>query len=267
MVSAVDEHEILSGGVANAGAVVREGSYVLRPSNAQSDLIHALFRHVRAAGFDGVPDPVGIDPDGRERLVFIPGDVAYPPFPTWSQTDRALGSVAELLVRFHGAAQGFAAPPGAEWNEELADPAGGTAICHNDLCIENVVFRDGEAFALLDFDFAAPGRALYDLATMARMCIPLDTTEDAARSGRVPLDPFRRLRIVADRYGLPPGREELVGVIEQSMTRGHEFGRRRVEHGEPAFVEMSKRMGGQARYHRQRDWFAQHRARLIETLG
>ena len=29
-------------------------------------------------------------------------------------------------------------------------------VCHNDVCLENVVFRGGAAVALLDFEFAAP---------------------------------------------------------------------------------------------------------------
>jgi len=263
----VAEREVLQGGVANAGAVVREGAYVLRPPNPHSEAIHALFRHVRATGFDGVPEPVGFDLDGRERLVFIPGETAWPPFPAWCQTDTALGSIAELLARFHAAAQGFAAPIGATWNRELADPAGGSVICHNDVCVENVVFRDGVAVALLDFDFAAPGRPLYDLAAMARMCVPLDTPEDALVWGRESFDPFGRLRLVADSYGLPSGREELVDIIEESMARGGEFVRRRVERGEPAFVEMWGKMGGQARYNRRRDWFTKNRSRFVEILG
>ncbi len=195
---------MLQGGVANAGAVVREGTYVLRPANPHSEVIHAFLRHVRAAGFDGVPDPVRIDPDGRERLVFIPGDVTWPPFPAWCQSDKALASIAELLARFHDAAQGFVAPVGT-WNRELADPVGGSVVCNNDVCLENVVFRDNAAVALVDFDFAAPGRPLFDLAVMARMCVPLDTPADAAVWGLGSLDPFRRLRLVADSYGLPPG--------------------------------------------------------------
>jgi hypothetical protein len=263
----VVEREVLQGGVANAGSVVREGDYVLRPANPHTEVVHALFRYVRAAGFDGVPEPVGTDPDGRERLVFIPGDVAVPPFPAWSQTDRALASVAELLARFHDAARGFEAPEGTTWNRELADPAGGGVVCHNDVCWENVVFRDGAAVALLDFDFAAPGRVLYDLAAMARMCIPLDTPADARVWGRGPFDPFGRLRLVADSYGLAPGREELVHIIEESMTHGGEFVRRRVERGEPAFVEMWEQMGGQARFDGRREWFAQNRSRFLEALG
>jgi hypothetical protein len=265
----VTEPEVLHGGVANAGAVTREGNHVLRPANPRAELVHALLRHVRSNGFDGVPEPVGIDPDGRERLVFIPGDVAWPPFPAWSQTDKALASVAELLARFHGAAQGFEAPPGAdaEWNRELADPRGGPLVCHNDVCPENVVFRDGFAVALLDFDFAAPGRPLWDVAAMARMCVPLDTESDAGVWGREKLDPYRRLRLVADSYGLPPGRGEFVEVIEETMVNGGEFVRRRVERGEPAFVEMWERMGGQARFDRRRAWFAERRARFVDALG
>lgn len=264
---AVTEREVLQGGVANAGAVVREDAYVLRPSNPHTELIHRLLRHVRAAGFDGVPEPVGIDPDGRERLVFIPGDVALPPFPSWSQTDKALTSIAELLARFHAATQGFDAPPQAAWNRELADSGGGTVICHNDVCLENVVFRDGVAVALLDFDFAAPGRPLYDLAVMSRLCVPLDTPEDAAVWGWGSLDPFRRVNVVADGYGLPPGREGLVRIIGEGMDNVGEFVRRRVERGEPAFVEMWERMGGQARYDRRRNWFVQHGASFVEALG
>jgi len=38
---------------------------------------------------------------------------------------------------------------------QLADPEGGTTLCHNDVCPDNVVFRDGHAAALIDFDLAA----------------------------------------------------------------------------------------------------------------
>lgn len=252
--------------MANAGAVIREGVHVLRPANARTHLVHDLLRWVRAAGFKGVPEPLGLEPDGRERLVYIPGDVPVPPFPAWIQTDRALGSIAELLAGFHQAAQGFDAEPAA-WSREMADPFPGKVICHNDVCPENVVFRDGIAVALLDFDFVAPGRHLYDLAGVANMCIPLDTEQDAAVWGWGPVDPIRRLRVVADGYGLPPGREELVDVIEQRMSSGNDFVRQRMERGERAFAEMWERMGGGARHERRTAWFRVNRDRFIDALG
>ena len=87
----------LTGGIAHAGQVVRAGPHVLRPSSPHTRSIHAFLRAVREAGFEGAPSPVGIDEDGRERLVFIDGDVPVPPYPDWCQSDPALASIAGLL--------------------------------------------------------------------------------------------------------------------------------------------------------------------------
>lgn len=260
-------NEVLAGGVANAGAVVRAGAHILRPSNPHTASIHELLRYVRAAGFDGVPEPIGVEPDGRERLVFIEGEVPCPPFPDWSQADEALASTAALLARFHRAAEGFAPSAGMTWNTELADPAGGSVMCHNDVCPENVVYRAGVAVALLDFDFVAPGRPVYDLAQLAKMCVPIDTPEDAARLGRGSLDPFRRLRVVADSYGLPPDRGPFLDVLQEAIATGVEFVRRRVERGEEAFVAMWNQMGGQARDDRRLAWFERNKQRFSDLLG
>ena len=88
----------LAGGVANAGAVVRVGPHVLRPSNPNSASIHRFLSALRNAGFDGASEPVGIDADGRERLVFIDGDVALPPYPDarCGGVDRSAGAGADL---------------------------------------------------------------------------------------------------------------------------------------------------------------------------
>ena len=75
-------------------------------------------------------------------------------------------------------------------------------ICHNDVCLENVVFQDGLAIGLLDFDFAAPGRPIFDFAAFARMCVPIDDDVSAARLGFGEVDRPGRLRLVADTYGL-----------------------------------------------------------------
>ena len=168
----------LDGGIANAGQVVRVGPHVLRPSSPHSGSIHAFLRAVRHAGFEGASSPVGIDEDGRERLVFIDGEVPVAPYPDWSQSDTALASIARLLRGLHDAACGFD-PQGLTWDDSLADPVGGTLVCHNDVCPENVVFRDGIAVALLDFEFAAPGRPVYDLAHLARLEAAVRRSADA----------------------------------------------------------------------------------------
>lgn len=264
-----DEVEVLQGGVGNAGAVVRIGRHVLRPLSPHWRGIHALLTHLHAVGFAAVPEVVGVEPHGRERLVFIPGDVPIPPFPAWSTSDATLASVASLLRRFHDATVSFM-PTDATWSTEMADPEPGDApvLCHNDVCLENVVCRDGSAVALLDFEFAAPGRRVWDLAALAMMCVPLDTPEDAARTGRGHVDPARGLRVVADAYGLDTAqRHELLAVLDQRMANGGAFVRRRIEAGEEAFIAMWETMGGQARYDRRRDWFAVSRPRFEAALS
>ncbi len=259
--------EVLAGGVANAGAVVRQGEHVLRPSNPHTDSIHRFLRSLRAAGFDGASAPVGVDPDGRERLVFIPGEVAVPPYPDWFQSDDVLASIADLLRRLHEASRAFD-PSNGSWSGEMADPASGEIVVHNDICPENVVCRDGVAVGFLDFDFAAPGRPVYDLSQMVRMCGPVDDDVSAARNGWAPADRSARVRLAADAYGLDgDARRELLVVLDESMARSGEFVRARVEAGDPNFIAMWDGMGGQERFDRRRCWWADARPSFERALA
>ena len=229
--------------------------------------IHRFLSSLRAGGFDGASLPRGIDDDGRERLVFIEGDVPVPPYPAWAQDDAALASVATLLRRLHEAAQAFDADRLDVERPRWPTPPAARIVCHNDVCLENVVFRDGLAVGLLDFDFAAPGRPAYDLAQMARMCVPVDDDVSASRLGWAPADRPARLRLVADAYGLDAaGRAELLAVLADTIGRGGEFVRRRVEAGDPNFAKMWDEMGGMERFDRRRRWWAAERHRFADAL-
>lgn len=149
----------------------------------------------------------------------------------------------------------------------MADRAGGSVVCHNDVCLENVVFRDGIAVGLLDFDFCAPGRAVYDLAQFARMCVPVDDDINASRLGWDLDDRPARLRLVADSYGLDrPGRNELLATLDDSIANGGEFVRRRVEAGDANFIAMWNEMGGAERFDRRRRWWIAHRQNFDRAL-
>ncbi|MGH9231354.1 MAG: phosphotransferase [Acidimicrobiales bacterium] len=221
---------------------------------------------MRHAGFEGASLPVGIDEDGRERLMFIDGEVPVPPYPDWSQSDTALASIARLLRGLHDAARGFD-PQGLTWEDSLADPAGGTLVCHNDVCPENVVFRDGIAVALLDFEAAAPGRPVYDVSHLARLCVPIEDDFDQARLGWRPADRPARLRLVADAYGLDrDGRAELLPAMNDAIDRLEAAVRRSVAAGDPNSVALWNRTGGSKRYDRRRRWWTDHHDQFAAAL-
>ncbi|WP_432879600.1 phosphotransferase [Kribbella sp. CA-245084] len=256
----------LDGGIANAGQVVRAGPHVLRPSSPHSGSIHVFLRAVKDFGFEGAPTPVGIDEDGRERLVFIEGDVPVAPYPDWSQSDTALASIARLLRGLHDAAREFD-PQGLTWNDGLADPAGGTLVCHNDVELSNVVFRDGIAVALLDFEFAAPGRPVYDLAQLARLCVPIEDDFDQERIGWLPADRPPRLRLIADAYGLDrDGRAELLTAINDALARIEAAARRSMDEGGPNTVATMNRRGGIEKFDRRRRWWTTHHDQFAAAL-
>jgi len=211
--------------------------------------------------------PVELNDNGRERLHFIDGDVPIPPYPRWAQSNEALSSIATLLLKFHRASALVTAHL-QTWSDELADPLGGTVVCHNDVCLENVVFRDGVAVGLIDFDFAAPGRPLYDLAQFARMCVPIDDEFSAERLGWNIGDNPARLRTVTDAYGLASeARHDLIDILDHSMDRGEDFVRRRVAAGDLNFIRMLQEMGGIERYARRRRWWEGRRKEFVAALA
>jgi hypothetical protein len=68
------------------------------------------------------------------------------------------------------------------------------------------------------------------------------------------------LRVVCDDYRLDgPGRHQVLRCLDDSIARGGEFVRRRVDAGEVAFIEMWEAMGGQERFDRRRRWWADAR--------
>ncbi|MEU6341496.1 phosphotransferase, partial [Streptomyces sp. NPDC046977] len=210
--------EALAGGVMNAGAVFRRGAVVERPAPRTARALHAHLLALADRGFDAAPKPVRLTGDGREQLTWIPGDVPLPPFPGWATTGTALRSVGGLLRRLHDASERIPVDSGAGWPRDLADPEGGTMLCHNDVCPENVVFRDGRAAALIDFDLAAPGRPLWDLAMAARYWVPMLDPESAAAHYPAGLDAPERLRVLADGYGLTAQERAALPALVEAAT-------------------------------------------------
>lgn len=260
-------HEVLAGGTENPGAVFRRGEVVDRPAPRAGAALHAYLRQFGGRGFGGsAPVPVGLG-EGREQLTFLPGEVALPPFPDWVLTEEALASVGRLLRRMHDASAGMPYDQDADWPRDLADPRGGTMLVHNDLCMENVVFRNGRAAGVIDFDLAAPGRPLWDVAMTARYWAPMLDPESAADLYRTPLDPAARLRVLADAYGLSAeDRAELPTAIEEATAVCRAFMAARITAGSTAYARALAARGGWPRWDRVQSWLTTNRAAFTHAL-
>lgn len=259
-----EEPEVpLLGGTANRGQVVRIGDTVRRPQRPTSPAIHALLRHLADVGFDGAPRVLGVDEQGREVLSYIPGTAITPPYPAWALTDDALVSVAELLRDYHQSLRGFDPTPHA-WPPSPPAPFDGELVSHNDVNLDNVVFRDGHAVALIDFDLASPGSRLWDVACATRLWAPLRPERyiDAPRRGQA----MRRFRLFADSYGLARGeREALVPAILENHVWSYDMVGTAAAGGHAGFSEYWSG-GASERAERTREWYLENAQLLLDAL-
>lgn len=252
----------LHGGTANRGLVVRVGDTVRRPVRPTSEATHALLGHLREVGFDGAPRFLGIDDLGREVMSYIAGEAITPPYPAWALTEETLSNVAALLRRYHDAAEGFDPSPYV-WPGSPPPPYGGGLVSHNDTNLDNVVFREHRAVALIDFDLASPGSRLWDLATTARLWSPLRPDEDVddLRRGQT----LRRFRFFVDAYGLSEGDPEtLVDAVRHNHDWLYSIVRTGAEEGNPGFADYWGQASARvARTHR---WLADNHQLLVDAL-
>jgi Ser/Thr protein kinase RdoA (MazF antagonist) len=207
------DEEPLAGGNVSTG-VVRVGDTVRRPAGSWTPAVHALLTYLRAAGFDGAPEPLGIDDKGREVIRFIPGTVAWGEGFRLLQPARELARAGRLIREFHDAVAGFVPPADAHWQVNIL-PDRAEIIAHNDLAPWNLVI--GDQWTFIDWDMAAPGSRLWDLAWASLGFVPLSADPQLQAP-----DAAGRLRIFVDAYGLDDGHERqqlavMLGTRARSM--------------------------------------------------
>ena len=200
---------------------------------------------------------------GPRDAQYIAGDAALEPYPAWALSDEALVSVAPLLRRFHDAVASFD-PSDHAWPQSVPAAFRDGTICHNDPNLDNVIFEHGRAVALIDFDLASPGSAVWDVACAARLWAPLRAEEDLPEPlhGRS----LERLRMFAEAYGLPA--RDRVRMVE-AMVEAHDWCYRIVRGAVGSGHEPFERMwreGGEQRADRTRAWLIAHGAQMRKSV-
>jgi Ser/Thr protein kinase RdoA (MazF antagonist) len=180
--------QVLKGNV--TAGVVRVGDTVRRPVGPWTETVDLLLEHLRAVGFTAVPRPLGRDEKGRQVLEFVAGEIGAESG-TYSATE--LYSIGRMLAQLHEALDGFVPPAGATWNR-LIPPDREEMVCHNDVAPWNLVKSD-RGWVLIDWDAAAPGSRLSDLAYAAQSMAGLRADRPVPQSAA-------RLRAFVDGYGL-----------------------------------------------------------------
>jgi len=252
----------LAGGTANRGLVVRVGDTVVRPIAPCWPATHALLAHLSAAGFDGAPRVLASGPV-TEILTYIDGQAAVPPLTEDTLTDAALVSVADLLRRYHLAAASFD-PAGYQWPRPIPARFRTGLVSHNDVHPANLVFRDGQAIGLIDFDWAGPGSAAWDFAAAARYWAPLIDDRDVAdsRQGRA----VDRFRIFLRASGLPRiGRRQVAEAVLANHDWMYAIVTEAAAAGHQGFADHWRAVAGSAA--RARLWCQQHHRDLLAAAS
>ncbi len=222
-----------------------------RPQPA-APYVRDLLRHLERRGWPGAPRWLGVDDRDREVLSFLDGHVAWAADqPAAVRSEGSLVAAARLVRQFHDLTAGT----------ELAGDD--EVACHNDLSPKNTVYRDLGAglrpVAFIDWDIAAPGARIHDVAHVCWQYVGLGPDADAAEAGRL-------VRVVAESYGLVATPGALVETILWWQDRCWRGIAAAADAGEPAMVRL--REGGavddvRAAY----EWTGHHRSVLDRGLG
>lgn len=179
-----------------------------------------------------VPEPFGLDEQGREIVSFLPGDVPGWPAPEWLWSEQVLHDAGRLLRRLHDASLDLELPD-AVWRLPAREPA--EVICHNDAAPYNMVFREGRLVGLIDLDMSSPGPRLWDLAYTAYRLAPFSGDAFAGAGYAVGhLDPLARLDALVAAYGIAYSRTEVLGTMVKRLEELAAFSEARADDGGPA---------------------------------
>jgi hypothetical protein len=240
----------LAGGYVSA--VVRIGSTIRRAPGPNTGFVRQLLSFLEQTGFGGAPRHLGTDAQGREILSFVDGHVPWQDDQQLSaRTDASLAEAAVLLRRYHDLTAGTA----------LAGPS--EVVCHNDLSPRNTVYRDDgnglRPVAFIDWDLAAPGKRIHDVAHMCWQYPGL------GRGITKVAEAARQVRLICDSYRLADRRPLIDTILwwQDRCWRGIEAG---AATGDAAMSRLLA-AGAPEAVRQERAWVAANRATFACALA
>jgi hypothetical protein len=194
--------------------------------------VHAFLNFLEDQGFEA-PRSRGVDADNQEGVSWIDGWVSPIPFEGPLLRNRGLRSVGRLLHSYHKVSKRFRPAHNAIWAHGSVPKRRGDVIRHGDIAAGNIVWRNGQAVALIDYEFAVPGPAIDDLAMAAWTLVPLVPPPGQARAGFPEGAPLRmRIEALCAGYGEYSPEDVIEAyrfLVEEERDRRHRLGTAGVE--------------------------------------
>ncbi|HEU5381510.1 MAG TPA: phosphotransferase [Ktedonobacteraceae bacterium] len=171
----------LSGGRLTPG-IVRVGNTVRRSPKGNAAFVHDLLLFLENQDFLFAPRFLGIDSRGRETLSYLEGE-------TWSDSgsslpDDLLEQAARAIRNYHDATAGSLLAQGHE------------IVAHHELGPHNTIFQGGHLVGFIDWDDAAPGTRLRDLANAVYHYVDVSHWANQEASEQA-----RRIHLMCATYG------------------------------------------------------------------
>ncbi len=233
--------ELLSGG--NVSNVYRSGNTVRRETKPDSKNIHKLLQHLENKGFNFAPRFLGIDEKNREILTFIEGEAGNYPLKKYMWSNDALKEIAGMLRLYHDAVSDF--PIDESWQPIDNTPQPFEVVCHNDFAVYNIIFSGEKPAGIIDFDVAAPGPRLWDIAYTLYTCVPLSRLYHTETGEAVYYDRAKDAERIKQRVALFFQSYDMAGLehsfLEMVLLRVDGLCktiRRKAEEGDKAFQKM-----------------------------
>ncbi len=143
--------------------------------------VHDLLLWLEEKGLPSTPRFLGVDGQGRDILTYLCGQ-------TWPDSgsglsDDLLVQVARIIRNYHDLTAGSRLAHGHE------------IVAHHELGPHNTIFQENHLIGFIDWDDAAPGIRLRDLANAVRCSVNVDHRKWPAG------EQARRMQLMCTTYG------------------------------------------------------------------
>ncbi len=242
--------------------VRRVGDTIRRPVREWTAAVHALLEHPGAAGFGKAPRVLGIEGD-EEVLSLLRGEPAFKPWPPVLRDSRGPAALARWLRDYHQAIRDFRPSAGARWHLSEQDWQPGMVIRHGDLGPWNSIWDDDSLTGFIDWDFAAPGQAMDDVAQLAWYAVPLRPL-DPERAPWLTGLPVQRARLQAICTAYPAQPDAVLDALAGLQAREADRIRREGTRGVEPWAGFLAR-GDATEMDEEAAWLRKNRAALLGT--